>query len=119
MIELLKKFFGVFGTEEVVDAAAREADKVAPQMGRKILVTIVAACIGALTSWALTIDQRVYSLQEAVMLKQTIEDGKQQILDNKDQIDRLEHRIEEKANLYNERLRALEKQFEKYVDTHK
>jgi vacuolar-type H+-ATPase subunit I/STV1 len=119
LIELLKRLFGIVGADTVIDAAADEADKVAPQMGRKILVTIVAASIGALTTWALAIDGRVYALQEAVLLKQTIIDAKQQVDDNKENIDRLEKRLEEKANFYNERLRALEKQVDKHLETHK
>jgi FtsZ-binding cell division protein ZapB len=116
MIELLKRLLGVFGTEEIVDGASREADKIAPQMGRKILVTIVAASIGALTSWALVIDGRVYDLQEAVLLKQTVADAKYEIQQNREDIAALERRLEEKANLYNERLRALEKRFETHLE---
>lgn len=119
MIELLKRLFGLVDTETVVGSAADEADKIAPQMGRKILVTIVAASIGALTSWALVIDGRVYDLQEAVLLKQTVADAKYEIQENKENIDRLERRLEEKANLYNERLRALEKRFEAHLEKHK
>jgi hypothetical protein len=112
VIELLKRLFGLIGTEEVVDGAAREADKVAPEMGRKLLVTIVAASIGAMTTWAMTIDNRVYALQEALLLKQTI-------LENKDQLDRLEKRIEEKALMTNENIKRIEKQLLKHLETDK
>ncbi len=72
MKEILKKLGGAIGTDEIVDRAADEVDKSYPGLSRKILVVLVSSAIGALTTWAIAIDGRVYDLREAVALRQTI-----------------------------------------------
>jgi RNase adaptor protein for sRNA GlmZ degradation len=72
-VSILKKLLGLAGTEEVIGRAADEIDKVSPGLSRKFLITIVAAAIGALTTWALTIDGRVYTMTGEMALRQTIE----------------------------------------------
>ncbi len=92
MKQILKRLGGVLGTEEVVDRAADELDKSYPGLSRKILIIIVSSSIGAITTWGIAIDGRVYDLKEAVALRQTIVEERKLLL-------ALEQRVSDTANL--------------------
>jgi cell division protein FtsL len=100
MKEILKKLGGIAGTEEIVDKASDELDKVSPGLSRKILITLVSAAIGALTTWAIAIDGRVYHLNEAMALRQTI-------IEERKILDALERRIDDRSDIVDQRLGEL------------
>jgi hypothetical protein len=104
MKDLLKKIGATIGTDEAVDAVADEADKVNPGLGRKLLVTLVAASIGAVTTWGLTLDQRVYTLSEHVAIRQTLARAKVEHEELADKFDLKIHHHEEKISEMGQRI---------------
>jgi hypothetical protein len=96
MKDWIKKMGGVIGAEEALEKAADEIDKASPGLSRKLLITIVAAGLGAITTWALTIDQRVYTMGVDMALRQTI--AQEKVL-----LDQLEKRLsDETAELHDD-----------------
>jgi hypothetical protein len=103
--QILKRLGGVLGTEEVVDRAADELDKSYPGLSRKILIIIVSSSIGAITTWGIAIDGRVYDLKEAVALRQTIVEERKLLL-------ALEQRVSDRANEVDETIGELKQKID-------